>query len=118
MRQLLRYGLLGLALGLVPFTPSGSDGRIELVRSAEARPMRHPVMHALLQDLTWIEAFNGERDDQRRLGQPVVQRRVGRHRISPTHPQTGNGPQLRPRFPHCRAPIFRGRVVRCGIGSE
>lgn len=80
MRQLVRYGLLGLALGLVPFTPSGSDGRIELVRQAEARPMRHPVMHALLQDLTWIEAFNGERDDQRaggRLQEHIAAVRTG-----------------------------------------
>lgn len=68
MRQLLRYCLLGLSLGLLPFSPNGSDGRIELVRAAEARPMRHPVMHALLQDLTWIEAFNGERDDLRASG--------------------------------------------------
>lgn len=65
--------LLGLTLSFtLGFTgsvglpgPSGAGGRLglELVRSAEARPSRHPVVHALLQDLAWVEAMNGERDD-------------------------------------------------------
>ena len=58
--------LLGLTLGFTLAGGTSPTGRgLELVRSAEARPMRHPVMHALMQDLTWIEAMNGERDDLR-----------------------------------------------------
>jgi hypothetical protein len=75
----LRYGLLALSLGLAgslaPSTPSTG-----LVRSAEARPMRHPAIHALLQDLTWIEAFNGERDDLRassRIQEHIASVRTG-----------------------------------------
>lgn len=62
-----RSWMLGLALGLLPM----SLGTLT-VPTSEARPIRRPGVHALLMDLAQIEAFNGERDDQR-IGQQIHQ---------------------------------------------
>lgn len=59
--------ILSAALGLVPLSLP-----LFPVQNAEARPIRRPGVHALLQDLAQIEAFNGERDDQR-IGQQIHQ---------------------------------------------
>ena len=65
-----RTWLLGLALGVLPMSISTLT-----VPTTEARPIRRPGVHALLVDLAQIEAFNGERDDQR-VGQQIHQQVV------------------------------------------
>ena len=65
-----RSWILGLALGLLPMSLTSFT-----VPTAEARPIRRPGVHALLIDLAQIEAFNGERDDQR-TGQQIQQQIV------------------------------------------
>lgn len=65
-----RSWIFGLALGLLPMSLASFT-----VSTVEARPIRRPGVHALLIDLAQIEAFNGERDDQR-TGQQIHQQIV------------------------------------------
>ena len=65
-----RFWILGAALGLLPLQLSSLTEP-----TACARPVRRPGVHALLLDLAQIEAFNGERDDQR-IGQQLHQQIV------------------------------------------
>ena len=63
--MLRRFSVLALSVALSsPLCPSLFEN------VAEARPIRRPGVHALLIDLAQIEAFNGERDDQR-TGQQI-----------------------------------------------
>lgn len=62
-----RSVVLGLLFSFIPLSNVGF-----LEGQAEARPIRRPGVHALLLDLAQIEAFNGERDDQR-TGQQIHQ---------------------------------------------